>query len=134
VTIENGSYVYTGQLNVSGTPNGTGTVVFGSVPIVEGSFVLNVANASGATSPVDGLFEPGFHPAGTLTFYNPDGTILRQERIGEPDLGGSVTISDFIDLASNSNGAGTGTWQESDSGADANVTIPDFIDLASFNG
>jgi len=46
-----------------------------------------------------------------------------------------VTISDFIDLASNFNTIGTATWQEGDLNYDRNVTISDFIDLASnFNG
>jgi len=45
-----------------------------------------------------------------------------------------VTISDFIDLASNFNKTNM-TWQEGDLNYDGSVTISDFIDLASnFNG
>jgi len=40
-----------------------------------------------------------------------------------------VTISDFIDLASNFNSEGT--WQEGDMNYDGRITISDFIDLAS---
>src|SRR5207237_9707384 len=55
-------------------------------------------------------------------------------RIGDLNLDGAVTISDFIDLASNFNGTNK-TWQEGDLNNDGSVTISDFIDLASnFNG
>ena len=46
------------------------------------------------------------------------------------NLDGQVTISDFIDLASNFNATGK-TWQEGDLNNDGSVTISDFIDLAS---
>jgi hypothetical protein len=50
------------------------------------------------------------------------------------NLDGIVTISDFIDLASNFNKTNM-TWQEGDLNYDGSVTISDFIDLASnFNG
>ena len=59
-----------------------------------------------------------------------DGFVLvRLTRIGDLNLDGAVTISDFIDLASHFNS--TGGWQEGDLNYDGNITISDFIDLAS---
>jgi hypothetical protein len=59
-----------------------------------------------------------------------DNTLLvRLTRIGDLNLDGAVTISDFIDLASHFNGPGT--WQDGDLNYDGVVTISDFIDLAS---
>jgi hypothetical protein len=51
-------------------------------------------------------------------------------KVGDLNLDGAVTISDFIDLASNFNAVGK-TWQEGDLNYDGAVTISDFIDLAS---
>src|SRR5207248_9121704 len=60
--------------------------------------------------------------------------LIRPTRIGDLNLDGVVSISDFIDLASNFNGINK-TWQEGDLNYDGAVTISDFIDLASnFNG
>jgi hypothetical protein len=56
--------------------------------------------------------------------------VIRPTRIGDINLDGSVTISDFIDLASNFNTGGAVTWEEGDINNDGNVTISDFIDLA----
>ena len=55
---------------------------------------------------------------------------VRPTRIGDLNLDGVVTISDFIDLSSNF-GRSNVTWQEGDLNADGAVTIADFIDLAS---
>jgi hypothetical protein len=49
--------------------------------------------------------------------------------VGDLNLDGAVTISDFIDLASHFNGPGT--WQDGDLNYDGLITISDFIDLAS---
>jgi len=60
--------------------------------------------------------------------------LMRPTRTGDLNLDGVVTISDFIDLASNFNRTDV-TWQEGDLNYDGQVTISDFIDLASnFNG
>ncbi len=59
-----------------------------------------------------------------------DNTLLvRLTRMGDLNLDGAVTISDFIDLASHFNSSGT--WQDGDLNYDGVVTISDFIDLAS---
>ena len=55
--------------------------------------------------------------------------MIRPTRIGDVNLDGDVTISDFIDLASNFGAAGT--WQEGDLNYDGMISISDFIDLAS---
>ena len=49
--------------------------------------------------------------------------------IGDLNLDKTVSISDFIDLASHFNGSGT--WREGDINYDGLITISDFIDLAS---
>jgi hypothetical protein len=56
--------------------------------------------------------------------------LIRPTRVGDLNLDGQVTISDFIDLASNFGGSSK-TWQEGDLNYDNQVTISDFIDLAS---
>ncbi len=100
------------------------------------------ANAAGAPDPTDGIFDSGLAAHANsklgiaqLTDAHGDPYILiRPTRIGDLNLDGQVTISDFIDLASNFNGVNK-TWQEGDLNYDGSVTISDFIDLASnFNG
>jgi autotransporter-associated beta strand protein len=100
------------------------------------------ANVAGAPDPTDGIFDSGLAAHGNskigiarVTDAHGDPYILiRPTRIGDLNLDGQVTISDFIDLASNFNGTNR-TWQEGDLNYDGSVTISDFIDLASnFNG
>ncbi|HEV8605567.1 MAG TPA: hypothetical protein VGQ99_09390, partial [Tepidisphaeraceae bacterium] len=50
--------------------------------------------------------------------------------IGDVNFDRSVSISDFIDLASNFNKSNA-TWSDGDLNGDGSVTISDFIDLAS---
>ena len=58
--------------------------------------------------------------------------LMRPTRIGDLNLDGTVTIADFIGLASHFNNAGPNvTWQEGDINYDGAVTIADFITLAS---
>jgi hypothetical protein len=100
------------------------------------------ANAAGAPDPTDGVYDSGLASHANaklgiaqLTDLHGDAYLLiRPTRIGDLNLDGTVTISDFIDLASNFNGINK-TWQEGDLNYDGAVTISDFIDLASnFNG
>jgi uncharacterized protein YkwD len=56
--------------------------------------------------------------------------LIRPTRIGDLNLDGTVTIADFIDLASHFNASGV-TWQEGDLNLDGSVTIADFIGLAA---
>ncbi|HEV8606037.1 MAG TPA: dockerin type I repeat-containing protein, partial [Tepidisphaeraceae bacterium] len=96
---------------------------------------LSAAIKNGIIIGDDGLIDSGLHPSSaigiaTLTDAHGDPYLLiRPTRIGDLNLDGSVTISDFIDLASHFNG--TGGWQEGDLNGDGQVTISDFIDLAS---
>jgi hypothetical protein len=54
--------------------------------------------------------------------------------VGDLNLDGEVTISDFIDLASHFNELAGMSWQEGDLNYDGAVTISDFIDqAANFN-
>src|SRR6185503_15437912 len=66
-----------------------------------------------------------------ISGLNGDEVLIRYTRIGDLNLDGTVTISDFIDLASNFNHIGGSTWQMGDVNYDGSVTISDFIDLAS---
>jgi len=94
------------------------------------------ANKAGAVDPLDGITDSGLHNGAEIGLAQiGDHIMIRSTRIGDLNLDGVVTISDFIDLASNFNTVGTATWQEGDLNYDRNVTISDFIDLASnFNG
>jgi hypothetical protein len=101
-----------------------------------------IRNAKTATG--DGVYDSGLvnHPGSAigvaaLTDVHGDKfAMVRTTRVGDLNLDGAVTISDFIDLASNFNASGPGiTWQEGDLNNDGGVTISDFIDLAAnFNG
>jgi hypothetical protein len=57
--------------------------------------------------------------------------LVRDVIIGDLNLDGTVSISDFIDLAANFNRTGNTTWAMGDVNYDNAVTISDFIDLAS---
>jgi hypothetical protein len=98
------------------------------------------ANAPGSVTPTDGIYDSGKSAhAGTgiglaqIADAHGDSHIqIRLARIGDLNLDGTVSISDFIDLASNFNSsAPTITWQEGDLNYDGSVTISDFIDLAA---
>jgi hypothetical protein len=96
------------------------------------------ANAASAPDPTDGIRDTGLaaHPGSALGLarlldeHGDAYLLIRPTRIGDLNLDGQVTISDFIDLASNFNSSGA-TWQEGDLNYDGLVTISDFIDLAS---
>jgi hypothetical protein len=102
---------------------------------LKGFLYAQVQNAKSNSG--DGIFDSGLasHPnsalgVAQLTDDHGDSYVLiRPTRIGDLNLDGVVTISDFIDLASHFNG--DGTWQEGDMNYDGKITISDFIDLAS---
>jgi autotransporter-associated beta strand protein len=100
------------------------------------------ANAANASSHTDGIFDSGLAIhfgmklgiAQLTDAYGDSYLLMRPTRTGDLNLDGVVSISDFIDLASNF-GASNATWQEGDLNYDGQVSISDFIDLASnFNG
>ena len=95
------------------------------------SLAIRNANVAGASNPEDGIIDSGLHAnTGIGIAIVGDHVTIRPTRVGDLNLDGAVTISDFIDLASNFNAVGK-TWQEGDLNNDGNVTISDFIDLAS---
>jgi len=132
------------------TPSGTGQ--FRSVRVYAADLAsaktslygaIRTANAAGAPSSTDGIYDSGLAThfgmklgIAQLVDAQGDGYILmRPTRTGDLNLDGAVTISDFIDLASNFNRTSDTTWQEGDLNYDGAVTISDFIDLAAnFNG
>jgi MYXO-CTERM domain-containing protein len=90
------------------------------------------ANSLNAPDPLDGIIDSHLHAGSRIGIARLSNQILiRPTKIGDVNLDGSVTISDFIDLASHFNQVGTATWQEGDLNYDRNVTIADFIDLAA---
>jgi hypothetical protein len=88
-------------------------------------------------NPEDGIYDSGLaaHAGSAIGVaqmtdaHGDDFVLVRATRIGDVNMDGVVSISDFIDLASNFNGAGD--WQHGDLNGDGVVSISDFIDLAS---
>jgi hypothetical protein len=92
----------------------------------------------GREHPGEGIFDSGLHAnaaIGLNTFtdqFGNEGMLIRSTQIGDLNLDGTVTIADFIDLASNFGHSGPDvTWQQGDLNSDNAVTIADFIDLAA---
>jgi T5SS/PEP-CTERM-associated repeat protein len=101
---------------------------------------LTHANRPGSFDPQDGIFDSGIfsHPNSRVglaqlnDLHGDSHLLIRPTRIGDLNLDGAVTISDFIDLASHFDQSGPNiTWQEGDINYDNAVTISDFLDLAS---
>ncbi len=84
----------------------------------------SMSNSNGVGGAVYGSFQG-------IGGLDGDEVLIRYMRIGDLNLDGTVTISDFIDLASHFNTVGGATWQMGDVNYDGSVTISDFIDLAS---
>jgi len=90
------------------------------------------ANKAGAADAFDGIVDSGLHAGAKIGLAQiGDHILIRPTKPGDLNLDGNVTISDFIDLASNFNTVGTATWQEGDLNYDHNVTVSDFIDFAA---
>jgi len=85
----------------------------------------------------DGVIDSGLasHPNSGLGLaivadaHGEKSLFMRPTRLGDLNLDGTVSIADFLDLASHFNGPGT--WQEGDLNGDFAVTIADFLDLSS---
>jgi len=106
-----------------------------SADLAASKSALNAAVANAKTNAGDGIFDSGLHPAAAIGVaqiadaHGDQMVEVRATKLGDLNLDGTVTISDFIDLASHFNGSGG--WQEGDLNYDGSVTISDFIDLAS---
>ena len=94
--------------------------------------LYNAIRNAALTASQDGIIDTHLHPSSKIGLATIGNHILiRPTRIGDLNLDGTVSIADFIILASNFNLTGTATWQDGDLNYDRSVTISDFIDLAS---
>jgi hypothetical protein len=101
--------------------------------------ILNNAVANAIVNPGDGIYDSGLasHPGSALGVARVvDGhgdfvVLIRPTKVGDLNLDGQVTISDFITLAANYGLEDTATWDLGDVNYDHDVTISDFIDLAA---
>jgi len=101
--------------------------------LTSGKSTFYAAIQQARLTPGDGIFDSSLaaHSGSALGLaIQSDHIFIRPTRIGDVNLDGIVTISDFIDLSSNF-GRTNVTWQEGDLNYDGSVTISDFIDLAS---
>ncbi len=104
----------------------------GDLDAAKASLVAAIANGKANG---EGILDTGLHNGaaiGIAKLIDAHGdayVLVRPTRVGDLNLDGAVTISDFVDLASHFNGAGD--WQNGDLNGDGVVSISDFIDLAS---
>ena len=96
---------------------------------------LNAAVANARTNPGDGIFDSTPHAGAAIGVaqiadaHGDQHVEVRATKLGDLNLDGQVSISDFLDLASHFGSAGG--WQEGDLNYDGSITISDFLDLAS---
>ncbi len=89
------------------------------------------------TNAGDGIFDSGLaaHAGSKIGIaqvadaHGEQNIFIRPTKVGDLNLDGQVSISDFLDLASHF--GGNGTWQEGDLNYDGQISISDFLDLAS---
>jgi len=104
----------------------------GDLDAAKASLAAAIANAK---INGEGVLDSGLHSGAAIGIaklidaHGDPYVLIRSTRLGDLNLDGAVTISDFIDLASHFNAAGD--WQSGDLNGDGVVTISDFIDLAS---
>ncbi len=100
-----------------------------------GSGIISSAHGSpyrlGSMSNDNGGFGAIYRSFRGIDGLDGDEVLVRYTVIGDLNLDGTVSISDFIDLAAHFNAARDVTWQMGDVNYDGSVTIADFIDLAS---
>src|SRR5439155_13280427 len=93
------------------------------------SAAIRNANVAGAPDPLDGIVDSGLHSGSAIGIaITGDHVTIRSTRAGDLNLDGQVSISDFLQLASNFNASGK-TWEEGDVNYDGQVTIADFLAL-----
>jgi hypothetical protein len=88
--------------------------------------------------PRDGIFDSGMDErsnmrvglARRVDVHQDEFLLLRPTVIGDLNIDGQVSISDFIDLAAHF-GSANSTWEDGDINYDGNVSIADFIELAA---
>jgi len=106
--------------------------------VAQQSRELSGAIANALANPGDGIFDSGLQGmpgtriglAHRLDANQQPFLLMRPTVIGDVNLDGSVSIADFIDLATNFDTTDA-TWDTGDLNFDGSVTIADFIDLAA---
>jgi hypothetical protein len=93
----------------------------------DASLVLGSMSNGASGSPIYAAFEG-------VAGLSGGEVLLRSTIVGDLNLDGAVTISDFIDLSANFNVTSGATWQKGDVNYDGAITISDFIDLAAHFG
>src|SRR5205085_4790244 len=129
------------DLNSPATAGAFRSVRVYATDLVAAQTSLYSAITNAIANPGDGLFDSGMaaHPGSRLAVINSvdlhggQHLLVRPAAIGDVNLDGSVSIADFITLASNFGASGI-AWGEGDLNYDGTVTIADFIDLASAFG
>jgi hypothetical protein len=98
---------------------------------------LSDAIENALLNPGDGIFDSGLAGmsgmriglAERLDAHQRPFLLMQSTVLGDVNLDGTVSIADFLDLATNFNIGST--WATGDLNYDGNVTIADFLDLAS---
>jgi hypothetical protein len=130
------------DLNTPPTVGAFRSVRVYATDLVAAQASLYSAISNALANPGDGLFDTGIanHLGSRLAVVKqPDAhgdqnLLVRLAATGDLNLDGAVSISDFIDLASNFGLSGV-SWAQGDLNYDGTVSIADFIDLAaSFGG
>jgi hypothetical protein len=126
------------DLNSPATAGAFRSVRIYATDLVAAQAALYGAITNAQTNPGDGLFDSGMaaHPGSRLAvikrpdLHNDLNLQLRLATTGDLNLDGSVTISDFIDLAASFGTTGA-NWANGDLNYDGEVSISDFIDLSA---
>lgn len=126
------------DLNTPATVGAFRSVRVYATDLVAAQASLYAAITNAIANPGDGLFDSGLATrsnARIAVSKRPDAhgdqnLLVRPAVTGDLNLDGNVSISDFIDLASNFGVSGA-SWAEGDLNYDGSVSIADFIDLAA---
>jgi hypothetical protein len=126
------------DLNTPATAGAFRSVRIYATDLVAAQTSLYSAITNALANPGDGLFDSGIalHPNSRLAvikrpdLHGDQNLLVRLAATGDLNLDGTVSISDFIDLAANFGATGA-SWTQGDLNYDGTVSVSDFIDLAA---